>query len=124
MKKTFFLLLILFLLGAISCSTTKSSSTTKTVSETDAPDKTTINYSRTISASQARQIAQLFKAELADFPDDSFPIKYENNTKYSLLNIYLKKNKVKLNYRSKYDVEAEQQEAVKIHQLKEKIAAL
>ena len=121
MKKIDRSLFILLLLSIISCSTVKESSSSRVVKEpSSSSDKTVINYNRTISAGQAKQIAQLLKNKLSGFPDDSLPIKFENNTAHSNLNIHLKKKKVKLKFRSNLN----NQEVRTIQQIKETIARI
>jgi len=118
MKNIYLLIITLFVLGNLSCSTVKETSSTST------SDKTKINYSKTISSEQANNIVQLLRNELSDFPKQSLPIRYTNKTEHSTLDIRLKERKIKFNYRSDLNLKEGNREVVVMQQLKEKLAGL
>ena len=125
MKKITLSIFMLFLLAITSCSTVKTSSKSKRVTNSaTSSDKTVINYERTLSASQANQVTQLLSEKLEGFPDQKLPIKFVDNTKNSHLDLSLKKRKIKFSFRSKLDLNEDNQEVAIIHRLKETIDAL
>lgn len=126
MKKANFLFIIILIVGTVSCSQVEKvqSNQVRKTNANYSSDKTTINYTRTLSTKQADQIVRLLRKELKDFPQQALPVKYENTTSHSDLNIHLKKNKLKFNYRSKLNLGKENQEVVNIQRIKEKIARI
>ena len=116
MKNTYFLITVLFALGQISCFTSKN------LTMNSDSHKTIINYSKTLSSEQANDIVKLLNKEFKDFPQQSLPIRYDNTTDHSALNIHLKENKVKLKYRSKLDEENE--EVAMVNRIRESIIQL
>ncbi len=125
MKKITLSIFVILLIGITSCSTVKTSSSSKRVTNSDtSSDKTVINYNRTLSTEQAKQVTQLLREKIEGFPDQKLPIKFVNNTKNSHLDLHLKKRKIKFSFRSKLNLNEDNQEVVIVHRLKETIDAL